>query len=152
MNKTTPFWFNINILPECQEKINHFCEKVSNKDWSEKEYDKLEGFPLIFNYQIKLFGFPFSWSSKVHDCDKSFFPDSDFTEYTCIWPNDPMYNSFYRMVYSQSKGPYKKFEHTHLILEPDVSDTEQNKCIIEDTILFSVFDEPVLNMITGLVL
>ena len=73
--------------------------------------------PKIFNYNIKVFGIPFSWSSKIQDVDRSFFPDSDFTEYTPIWPVDPDYNSFYRLVYTQSKGPYRKFEHTHLVLE-----------------------------------
>lgn len=77
------------------------------------------------------------------------------------------YKFFFRMKYAEEQGPYSRFEHTHLVICDQAgndagytaqleakadSEVPHEHCRVEDTIVFSVLGEPILDYIAGVFL
>eukprot|EP00927_Polykrikos_kofoidii_P050786 TRINITY_DN44659_c0_g1_i1.p1 TRINITY_DN44659_c0_g1~~TRINITY_DN44659_c0_g1_i1.p1 ORF type:complete len:294 (-),score=38.91 TRINITY_DN44659_c0_g1_i1:160-1041(-) len=95
--------------------------------------------PLLIRYWV-FFGrvLPMPWTSEVFAVD-------------CV-DHDK-----YRLAYRQLVGPYSSFEHSHVVANGGASldavpRDPRSSCLIEDTIVASVFGEPVLNWFASLLL
>eukprot|EP00929_Paragymnodinium_shiwhaense_P036554 TRINITY_DN19571_c0_g1_i1.p1 TRINITY_DN19571_c0_g1~~TRINITY_DN19571_c0_g1_i1.p1 ORF type:complete len:254 (+),score=44.93 TRINITY_DN19571_c0_g1_i1:60-764(+) len=141
LDDTTPWWFHIVMTkasaPQLQALMKHVDSVLAGLQQTDAEPDS-----FLLNYWV-FFGYvmPVPWTSDVFALDR--VADK------------------FRLSYRQKLGPYRSFEHTHLVsaglpvktaTKGDPVCPSPASCVVEDSIVASVLGEPLLNNMCSILL